>query len=142
MAEPHVMQFAQALTYIKAQLGIDAALPMKLAIAQANELMGLPSAGSVPQQVQALLDQVGLPPGMMPTSQHSTRPAAPPAAASATSWCHCRARRAGKPAGAGRRARARRVQNHYSSRPGAKARAHVAQRRPWLAANFVEFYVR
>ena len=54
--------FAEALSYVKAQLALDDALPMKTAIRQANELMGLPNEGSAPDQVQALLEAVGVPP--------------------------------------------------------------------------------
>lgn len=50
-----------ALTHIKAQLSLEQQLPMALAVAAANELMGLPGDGPLPVQVQRLMTAVGVP---------------------------------------------------------------------------------
>ena len=51
---------ADKLKSIRQELVIDAALPMAAAIKQANDTMGLPSQGPLPQQVAALVAALGI----------------------------------------------------------------------------------
>ena len=59
VSRPELSSFATALASIKLEVGIDDATPMKAAIMQANQLMGLPDRGSLQEQVQALAAAVG-----------------------------------------------------------------------------------
>ena len=45
---------------VKEALGIDAAMPLTAAVAEANGMMGLAGTGPLPQQIEALLSSLGL----------------------------------------------------------------------------------
>ena len=69
-----MLPFAEALSYIKSQLALDDAMPMKLAISTANDIMGLPQQGSIPDQVQSLVQAIGLPLERLPSRAQASSP--------------------------------------------------------------------
>lgn len=56
-SEEGVLQLTEK---IKSALMIDKEKPMPVAIKEANDIMGLPSAGPLPEQVKTLIHQLGL----------------------------------------------------------------------------------
>ena len=51
--------FPSKLGRIKEQFHLDASMPIRASIEEANALMGLPNEGTLPQQVDAVLRSIG-----------------------------------------------------------------------------------